>query len=93
MLACEELLRLAELRDRFHDGIDGDGGPVLRASFGDERARLHEVFERDFDVLVVDIELLFQRVQFRLIEDLPPVAANHGILRAGDFPAVRVIES
>ena len=52
----------------------------------------HVVLEIFFDVLVVDVELLFQRIQLGLVEDLPPVAADHRVLRAGHLPALGVLE-
>jgi hypothetical protein len=47
----------------------------LGTSFADERSRLHEVLEGLFDVLVIDIKLLFQGIQLCILKDLPPFAA------------------
>ena len=47
----------------------------------------HEVLEELLDVLVVDVELLFEGVQFRIAVDLPPFAAQRSILRLSHGPA------
>src|SRR5208337_4013074 len=41
----------------------------------------HEVFEGYFDVLVVDVQLFFESIKLGIVEDLPPLAAEHGIRR------------
>jgi hypothetical protein len=38
------------------------------------------------DVLVVNVELLFEHIQFRVVVDLPPFATKRSILRFGDGP-------
>ena len=43
-------------------------------------------------VLVVDVELVFERVQLGVVVDLPPLAVQHGILWGGDLPTVRIFE-
>jgi len=58
----------------------------LCASLGDERAGFHEIFEELLDVLVVDVELVFESVQFGVIVDFPPFAVEHGVLRLRDLP-------
>ena len=45
------------------------------------------------DVLVVDVELLFERIQLGIVVDLPPLAVQHRILRLRDLPAVGVLET
>jgi hypothetical protein len=54
-------------------------------------ARVHEVLEELFDVLVVNIELFFERIQIGIIEDPPPFAPQHGFSRPGDVPTFRVL--
>jgi hypothetical protein len=68
----------------------GDGRIVLGAGFADQRASLHEVVEVLLDGLVVDVELVFERVQLGILVDLPPFAAQHGVLRLRHLPARRV---
>jgi len=50
----------------------------LRACLGDESAGFHEIFEGLLDVLVVDIELILEGVQFGVVENFPPFAVQHG---------------
>jgi len=38
------------------------------------------------DILVIDIELIFERIQFRIAVDLPPIAAKSCILGLCDAP-------
>src|SRR3984957_7176497 len=52
-----------------------ESGEVLRAGFPHQGARFHEVFERLLDVLIVDVELIFEGVEFRIVESFPPFAA------------------
>ena len=92
VLATEEVRRLPELFGRLQGGSDGDGGPVLGARFGDDGTSGHVVLEVLLDVLVVDVELVFEGVQLGLVENLPPVAAEHRVLGAGDLPAGLVLE-
>ena len=73
---------LEELRDPAPRRIECDSGPVLRARLGNDRARCHIVLIRNLNVVVICIQLLFQRVQLRLVENLPPVAADGRFLRA-----------
>ena len=63
-------------------GIGGHGREITGARFRDLRARRHEVLEILRDVLVIDIQLFFERVELRLIEHLPPFAFEHRVLRA-----------
>jgi len=49
-------------------------------------AGFHEIFEGLLDVLVVDIELILEGVQFGVVENFPPFAVQHGVLRLRDFP-------
>ncbi|MGA7860797.1 MAG: hypothetical protein WCB19_02950 [Thermoplasmata archaeon] len=64
----------------------------MRAGLAHYGASCHEVLEVFFDVLVVDIQLFFEGVQFRIVEDLPPLAAQHGIRRLRDPPAFTLFE-
>ena len=73
-------------------GVGSDRGPILRARFGDLGPRRHVILEILLQVLVVDVELFFESVQLRLVEDLPPIAADHGVLRVGHLPAFGVVE-
>src|SRR5580704_682861 len=61
-------------------------GKILRAGLTHHRTSFHKVLEELFDVLVVDIELLFEIVQLGIIEDFPPLTAQCGIRRLGDSP-------
>ena len=65
-----------------------DGGKVLRAGFAHQGSGLHEVLEVLLDVLVVDVELFFQGVEFRVLEDLPPFSAQHRVRRLRYLPAI-----
>ena len=65
---------------------------ILRASLADDGAGRQIVLEIDLDGLVVDVELPFQVVEFRLLENFPPVAAQHLVLGRSDFPSLRVLE-
>ena len=58
----------------------------LRRGFPHQSARFHVILEELLDVLVVDIELRLERIQFRVLEDLPPIPTQHGIGRPRDFP-------
>lgn len=51
-----------------------------------ERARFHEIFKKLFDVLIVDVELILESVQFGILVDRPPLAVKHGVLRIGGLP-------
>src|SRR5581483_10099531 len=64
-----------------------------RARFLDQGARLAVARLRPGDVLVGDVDLLFERVQLGLVEHLPPRAAKPGVLRLGDSPAVDFLVS
>ncbi len=50
------------------------GGKVAGAGLANLGAGRHEVLEVLRDVLVVDVQLIFERVELRLVEDLPPFA-------------------
>jgi len=62
---------------------------VLRPCFAHLRAGGHEVLEVLRDVLIVNVELLFKRVQFGLVEGFPPLALEDGILRLRGRPRAR----
>ena len=64
----------------------------MRARLAHQGSRLHKVLKGLADILVVDIELIFERIQFRLIVDLPPLAAKSRILGLRDGPSVRLLE-
>ena len=81
-----------ELRERDQEGAGRHRGKELGARLADNGARGHEVLEELLDVLVVDVELLFERIQFRIVVDLPPFAAQRGILGLGDRPAAQAAE-
>ena len=51
---------------------DGKGLPVLSFRCG--------------DILVRDVDLLFEGVELRVLEYLPPRSANNGFLRLCNFP-------
>ena len=85
-LALElELLRLPEVLDRFQDRTGGHGRPVLGTRLANHGTRRHEILKEHFDVLVVDVKLLFKGIEFGIVEDLPPFAAQHGILGLATF--------
>ncbi len=89
------LRRIGEVTGRLRTApgrADGDRRPVLRTRLGDQRAGFHEILKILFDVLVVDVEFFFQRVQIRVVENLPPLPAKRGILRAGNLPALGILE-
>jgi hypothetical protein len=54
-------------------------------------ARFHVLFEILPNVLVVDVELVFQRIQLGIAEDLPPFAAQHGIAGLCHLPAIATL--
>jgi len=91
---CRSLSRIQQskmLRTRV-GRPDGDSGEKLRARFANQSTRFHEVLERDANILVVYIELLFQGVQFRIVVDLPPFAVKGRVLRLRYSPALGLLE-
>ena len=66
-------------------------GKVLRARLAHQRAGLHEVLEVQFDVLIIDVQLAFEIVQLRIVEDGPPVAADFCVGRLSDGPVSVVL--
>jgi hypothetical protein len=46
----------------------------------DLRAGCEIVLEKDLDVLVIDVQLLFKVIQFGLLKYFPPIAPEHGVL-------------
>ena len=71
---------------------DGNRREILRAGFAHHRTRRHEAGKGSGDVLVGNIDLLFQRIQLGIAENLPPIAMKRGVLRLRDFPAVHFLE-
>ena len=51
-----------------------------------QRASGHEILEKLFNVLIVDIQLFFKAIQLGIVENLPPFAAQHRVLRLRYFP-------
>ena len=62
-----------------------DGGVVIGVIAGSPCARLAELRLRLLDVLVVDVDQLFQTVQLRIAEYLPPFALEHSSLGVAIF--------
>src|SRR6202044_2553145 len=67
-------------------------GKQLRVGLRNQRPRLQKVLKELLDVLVVDVELFLQSVEFWVAVELPPLAAQHGILRLRYLPAVRLLK-
>ena len=65
-----------------------DGGIVVGVRGGDQCPRLPELGFRLLDILVIDVDHLFQTVQFRIAENLPPLALEQGIAGSGHLPLV-----
>ena len=65
---------------------------VLRPSLPHQGTRRHEVGERGGDVLIGNIDLLFERIQLGIAENLPPLAMQSAVLWLRDFPAVHFLE-
>jgi hypothetical protein len=70
----------------------GNGREILGACLPDEGAGNQKVLVCLLDVLVIDIELFFERVQFGILENLPPFAAQHALVRLGHLPALGFLE-
>ncbi len=66
--------------------ISGDGWVVLRFCLADLRAGGHEVLKVLRDVLIVDVELIFQGVELGLVEGFPPLAFEGSVLRLRGLP-------
>ena len=73
-------------------GADGSRWEILRPSFPHQGTRRHEISEGSGDVLIGNVDLLFERVQLGIAENLPPLAMESAILRLRDFPAVHLLE-
>ena len=71
---------------------DGNGGEILRARLAHHRARRHEAGKGSRNVLVGNIDLLFERVQLGIAKNLPPVAMESAVLGLCHFPAVHFLE-
>src|SRR5882724_10694656 len=65
-------------------------GEVTRACDADLLAGCHEILEELRNVLIVDVQLLFERVELRLTEHLPPFPLQCGVLRLCRLPCARV---
>src|SRR6185369_8853868 len=70
-----------------------DSWEVLGARFFHECARGAEICVSEGDVLIRCVELLFETIQLRVVEHLPPLAADHGVGRPREFPVVGFLES
>src|SRR5215469_13394452 len=68
------------------------GRVILRTGLPDDRASRHEVRKSSGNILVGNADLLFERVQFRISEDLPPLAAQLGVLWLGHLPTVHFLQ-
>src|ERR1700736_5298035 len=63
---------------------------VTRACDGDLRAGCHEILKKLRNVLIVDVQLIFERVELRLAEGLPPFPFKCGVLWLCGLPRTRV---
>src|SRR5262249_52735341 len=68
-------------------GVNGGRWKVIGASLCDDPLRLLKCRRCSFEVLVGNIDLLFQPVEHRVLVDRPPSAAVDRIERFADFPA------
>src|SRR5208283_501708 len=73
-------------------GAAGKSREVLRASLTHQRTRRHEIGERRGDVLIGNVDLLFERIQLRIAENLPPLAMQGAVLWLRNFPAIHLLE-
>jgi hypothetical protein len=64
-----------------------------RPSEADRRTSAAQPRFGNGDVLVGDVDLLFERVQLRILEDLPSRPTGFGIVGLCDFPSARFIEA
>ncbi len=91
--ACHRLAAqrrgLARARD---GGAHAHRREIRRARSLHQCPRLLEVRLRNGDGLVGDVHLLDQRVQLRVVEDLPPFAARDLVLRLRHLPAFGLLE-
>ncbi len=69
-----------------------NGRKILRAGLTDQGTGNQEVLVGLLDVLVIDIELLFQGVEFGILEDLPPFAAEHAFVGLRHLPPFGLLE-
>jgi len=65
------------------------GGEVRSPRLAHQSAGSEEAGLRRLNVLVRNIDLLLQGIQLGVIEDLPPLALEHGIVRVGGLPCRR----
>ena len=66
------------------------GRKILRAVDGDLRARRHEILKIKGDVLVVDVELILELVELRLVEHFPPFTLQGRVLRLRGLPGALI---
>src|SRR5208283_2904304 len=65
-----------------------DGGEVSRPGLLGDSPRRQKIFQGGGDVLVGNDDLVFQGVQLRVVEYLPPAALEQGVARLGGFPVL-----
>jgi hypothetical protein len=64
----------------------------LRARFTHKGAGFHEVLKGLANILVIDIQLLFECIEFLIVVDFPPFAAERRVLRLCNGPSVSFFE-
>src|SRR3974377_203788 len=65
---------------------------VLRTSLAHDRACSREVRKCGRDILVRNADLFFERIQFRVLEGLPPFTVQRSVFRLGYLPAVHFFQ-
>ena len=73
-------------------GTRGHSREVLCASLPHQGTGRHEGGKRRGDVLIGNVDLLFECVQLGIAKNLPPLAVQSAVLRLRDFPAVHFLE-
>jgi len=58
---------------------------------GDQSAGSHEILVGLLDVFVVDVELVFEGIEFGVVVNLPPFAVEHGVAGLGGAPRARIL--
>ena len=71
------------------DGLSRTVGKQIRAGDAESGARLGELFLRGFQGLVGDVNLLFERIELRILINLPPLAFGDGVAGLRRFPIGR----
>ena len=66
--------------------------PILGVSFTNQGTRRHQILKIFLNVLVVDIQLIFQRVEFRIVKDRPPLTAWDRLLGIRHLPPLGILE-